>query len=281
MKRNWNNFARIALSLVSVLIISLYPAVSSAADKADVKEQIESLAEANFLKPLPHLGTCKSIEFKVRVGNVFKLVGIPDTQLKVAVPYEIYWHPASDDGLVSGKKVHQGILDVKTDNQSFLVKYDPKSNPHGAKGTYVLKVKLNVNDQVIGKILIAKLVFNLDCGSDRPGTPGDPGGGTQPGNPNDPGNSNDPGDPQDPGKPNDPGKPDDPGNQDDPKIPPADDGNDPGDDGKSENPKQPQGGKLPKTATSYGNGMMYGLGGILAGIVLYILSLVNKRKFVF
>lgn len=257
MMKKWNKLARVALALASLLIISLYPAVSSAADKADVQAQLEALVEANILKPLPHVGTCTSIQFKVQVGNVFKLVDIPDTRLKVAVPYEIYWYPASDDDLVSGKKVHQGILDVKNDNQSFLVKYDPKSNPHGTKGTYVLKVKLNINDQVIGKMLIAKLVFNHDCGSDRPGAPGDPGGGTQPGNPNDP------------------------GNQDDPKNPPDDDGNEPGDDGKGEDPEQPQGGELPKTATSYGNGMMFGLGGILAGILLYILSIANKRKSIF
>jgi hypothetical protein len=255
MTKKWIKLAQVVLSLVSLLVVSLYPAVSSAADNADIQAKLKALVEANVLKPLPFKGNCTSIQFKVQVGSVFKLVDLPDTPLKVVVPYEIYWYPASDQGLVNGKKVDQGVLNVKEDNQTFFVKYNPKSNPNGAKGTYVLKVKLNINNEVIGKILIAKLVFNHDCGSDQPGAPDDPGSGQ----PNDP---------------NDPGHPDEPGDQDDPKNP-GNGGDQPGDDNKNDGSKQPQGGKLPKTATSYGTGMMFGLGAILSGMIL----LSVKRKF--
>ncbi|MBA4551531.1 MULTISPECIES: hypothetical protein [Thermoactinomyces] len=253
MTKKWIKLAQVVLSLVSLLVISLHPAVSSAADDADVQAKLKSLVEANVLKPIPFKGNCTSIQFKVQVGSVFKLVDLPDTPLKVVVPYEIYWYPASDQALVNGKKVDQGVLDVKEDNETLFVKYDPRSNPNGAKGTYVLKVRLNINNEVIGKILIAKLVFNHDCGSDQPGAPDDPGSG----------------------QPNDPNNPDDPGNQDDPKNP-GNGGDQPGDDNQKGGSKQPQGGKLPKTATSYGTGMMFGLGGILAGMVL--LSVAMKRK---
>ena len=175
MTKKWIKLAQVVLSLVSLLVISLHPAVSSAADDADVQAKLKSLVEANVLKPIPFKGNCTSIQFKVQVGSVFKLVDLPDTPLKVVVPYEIYWYPASDQALVNGKKVDQGVLDVKEDNETLFVKYDPRSNPNGAKGTYVLKVRLNINNEVIGKILIAKLVFNHDCGSDQPGAPDDPG----------------------------------------------------------------------------------------------------------
>ncbi len=86
MTKKWIKLAQVVLSLVSLLVISLHPAVSSAADDADVQAKLKSLVEANVLKPIPFKGNCTSIQFKVQVGSVFKLVDLPDTPLKVVVP---------------------------------------------------------------------------------------------------------------------------------------------------------------------------------------------------
>lgn len=182
-----NKSAYVVLSYVFLVVSCLIPSLSLAEDSGTRMEvQINLFEKADVLSIVPQRGTCDSLTFKVKANHVFRVVNIPRDYLQIAIPYDIYWYPDSGQDFVNGKKVDHGILNVKQDTQSFYVKYDPKNNPNGAKGEYVLKVKLKVNGHVIDKNLSTKLVINANCQAKVPGdgnkpeTPVQPGGDDNP-----------------------------------------------------------------------------------------------------
>lgn len=182
------NKSAYAVFLYIFLVVSCsVPSITLAEDSSFRMEvQINLFEKADVLSVAPQKGTCDSLTFKVKASRVFKVVNIPRDHLRIAIPYDIYWYPDTRRDFANGKKVDHGVLNVKQDTQTFYVKYDPKNNPNGAKGEYILKVKLKVNGHIIDKNLSTKLVVNANCQEQIPGDgnnpedPGQPGGDHNP-----------------------------------------------------------------------------------------------------
>ncbi|MBA4603923.1 hypothetical protein [Thermoactinomyces mirandus] len=164
-----NKLAYAILSCVFLVICCLIPSVSLANGLNPITDvQTKLFEKADVVSVVPQKGTCDSLIFNVKANHVFKVVNMPRNLLRIAILYEIYWYPDSRQDFVAGKRVDHGLLGIQRDSQSFDVKYDPKKNPYGAKGEYVLKVKLKVNDRVIDKKLSTKLVIHVNCQSNVP-----------------------------------------------------------------------------------------------------------------
>jgi hypothetical protein len=234
MKNKW---AFVILSVVFLVISCPVPSISLAEDagRADLEVEINRLEKANALSVIPQKGTCDLLSFQVKANHVFKAANMPRTYLRIVIPYEIYWYPDAGQDFANGQKVDQGILDVKKDTQLFHVKYDPKNNPNGARGEYVLKVKLKVNGHVIDQNLSTKLVINENCPANVPAGVQKPGTPVQPGHHEPPSSVND----------------------------------------RKESGK---GGLLPVTSADYGNKIVSGFIWVFLGLVIHLLSVLNKKN---
>jgi len=259
----------VSFLLVALLVISVFPGISSAKALVDLDARLKVLGKLEVLRLVEVGGNCKAIYAKVKVGNLSKTLGEAINSLHIEVPYEVYWYPQVGKS-INGKLVADGKVKVTGENETITVKYVPAKNPNGPAGEYAIKLVLKINGKKVGKLVVAKVKINGDCGkkpgSDNPG--GDNPGGDNPGGDN-PGGDNPGGD--NPGGDNPGG--DNPGG-DNPG------GNNPGGDNPgSNNPgNNNPGGKLPKTATSYPTGAVVGAVVAILGVGLFALSRRKAKK---
>ncbi|WP_164491721.1 LPXTG cell wall anchor domain-containing protein [Staphylospora marina] len=266
-KINITKFSLIAMVLALALVIA--PAGAMAQSTAKIDLNVDLLGKANILNIVKVGGDCKAIWVKVKVGNlVGKELGKVVNNLKIEVPYEIYWYP--NLGAVDGKLVADGKLQVKGEDETLTVRYEPAKNPNGPAGIYAIKLKLAVNSKLLDNLAVAARVkVNGPCD-------GDNGNNNPPDNNDDDNNNNPPDDNDDNNNNNNPPDNNDDNNNNNPPDNNDDDDNNnnnnpPKDDDKNNNkpPKNDdnnQGGQLPKTATNHPNGMLAGFGLLIIGL---------------
>lgn len=166
-----------ALALVAVTAFSFLPSVTSASEvKQDVAVKV--LGEANVLNLVKVGGECDKIYVKLRTKELNKIVDV--SKLKVSLKYDIY-HDVKLDAL-KGKIVANGEVTTKQNGDFYEIVYDPTANPNGPAGNYALKVYLQIGKYKSKIPVIVRVKINEPCKADNNG--GANNGGTDNGNAN-------------------------------------------------------------------------------------------------
>lgn len=153
-----------ALALVAVTAFSFLPAVTSASEvKQDVAVKV--LGEANVLNLVKVGGECDKIYVQLRTKELNKIVDV--SKLKISLKYDIY-HDVKLDAL-KGKIVANGEVTTKQKGDFYEIVYDPTANPNGPAGNYALKVYLQIGKYKSKIPVIVRVKINEPCKADNNG----------------------------------------------------------------------------------------------------------------